>query len=257
LMTYIPMIIGVNLSEFFSLSEIYLFNFFALLSFFITGLSYYAKLFSVKTSLISQKQFWTWFLPTTFIFLGYSVFIFRGNLTLVNFLSSSSDDLYDVRFSGRDIEAQNPLVGYLILWLSGAFLPFIFGHGLVNKNRTMVIISAIGQIILYMTMANKAFILSIFFMWLIYWMLKKKTHFGIIFGMTLSLFTIVFTASQEYFSEILKLIFFPLASLYLVRTIGTSALTSNLYYDFFKSNPHTYYSHVSIINKFVTYPYGN
>ena len=257
LLTYIPMVVGVSLSDYFNLGEIYLFNFFALFSFFLTGIGYYFKLLTFKNFLVSHKTFWTWFWVITCIFFGYTIFVFRDNLKVIDLFASNSAELYDFRFSGRDIEAQNPLVGYLILWLSGAFLPFILGYGIVYKKTIFIICGIIGQVILYMTMANKVFILSVIFMWLIYKILKNKIPFGIVFGIVISLFTIIFTLSQNEFSDTFKLIFFPFASLFLVRTIGVSALTSSLYYDFFKINPHTYYSHVGIIGKYINYPYKN
>ena len=255
LMTFIPMIIGVSLSNHFTTNEIFRFNFFALLSFFITGVGYHIKLYNFRASLLNRRIFWNYFSIITLIFFGYTIFIFRNSLTFVGIFASNSSDLYEFRFSGRDIEVQYPLVGYAILWLSGAFFPFILAIGIVNNKKIMILISIIGQIILYMTMANKAFILSIFFMGIVYYFMKKTKNFGATLSMFLCFFTFLFTFSQEYFIDDLKLIFFPFTSLFLIRTIGVSSLTSSLYYDFFKNHPYTYYSHVSIFNKFITYPY--
>jgi hypothetical protein len=254
LMTFIPMIIGVSLSDHFNFNEIFKFDFFVLISFFITGLGYYIKLYNFKPSLLHRKIFWRYFFLITILFLGYTVFIFRNSLTFVGIFAS---DLYDFRFNGRDIEIQYPLVGYIILWLSGAFFPFILAIGIVDKKKIMILISIFGQVILYMTMANKAFILSIFFMWMIYYFMKKTKNAGATLGIFLCFLTFLFTFSQEYFIDDLKLMFFPFTSLFLIRTIGVSSLTSNLYYHFFKTHPHTYYSHVSILNKFIPYPYKN
>lgn len=254
LLTYIPMIVGVGLSPKFSFIQILLFQLSCLGSFSLTGASYYFKLIKIKEKYIPKVNFWFAFYSAMTLMLLYVVYIFKGNFKLV---SPFDEDLYDLRFLGREVANGDKLVGYFTQWLSGAFLPFLLAIGIVYHKKILILISSIGQIILYSTAANKAFILSIIYMLGIYYITKKTSKFGLFLTFFLIGIVIFLTFTQIYSEDDFRLITFPVASIILMRTISISTVNAINYYDFFLNNPFTYYSHINIIGKFVNYPYGD
>ncbi|RXM55234.1 hypothetical protein BOQ60_25610, partial [Chryseobacterium sp. CH1] len=54
-----------------------------------------------------------------FTMLAYIVFLYRDNLTFVNILAS--EEVYQTRFAGQEIQEQAAFAGHIILWLSNAF----------------------------------------------------------------------------------------------------------------------------------------
>lgn len=254
LLTYIPMIVGVSLSPKFSFIQILLFQLSCLGSFSLTGAGYYFKLIKIKEKYIPKVNFWFVFYSAMILMLLYVVYIFKGNFKLV---SPFDENLYDLRFLGRDVSNGNKLVGYFTQWLSGAFLPFLLAIGIVYNKKVLILISSIGQIILYSTAANKAFVLSIIYMLGIYYITKKTNKFGVFITFFLIGIIIFLTFTQLYFEDDLKLIFFPVASIILMRTLSISTINAINYYDFFLNNPFTYYSHINIIGTFINYPYGD
>ena len=254
LLTYIPMIVGVSLSPKFTFIQVILFQLSCLFSFTLTGAGYYFKLIKIKEKYIPKFNFWVAFYSAMFLMFLYVIYIFKGNFKLV---SPFDENLYDLRFSGRDVAEGDKLVGYFTQWLSGAFLPFLLAIGIVYKKKLLILISCIGQIILYSTAANKAFILSIIYMVGIYYITKKTSKFGIFLTFFLIILITFLTFSQIYFEDDFKLIFFPITSIVMLRTVSISTINAVNYYDFFSNNPFTYYSHINIIGKFIRYPYGD
>ena len=254
LLTYIPMIVGVSLSPKFTFIQVILFQLSCLFSFTLTGAGYYFKLIKIKEKYIPKFNFWVAFYCAMLLMFLYVIYIFKGNFKLV---SPFDENLYDLRFSGRDVAEGDKLVGYFTQWLSGAFLPFLLAIGIVYKKKLLILISCIGQIILYSTAANKAFILSIIYMVGIYYITKKTSKFGIFLTFFLIILITFLTFSQIYFEDDFKLIFFPITSIVMLRTVSISTINAVNYYDFFSTNPFTYYSHINIIGKFVRYPYGD
>ena len=254
LMTYIPMVIGISLAGYFTLEQVYFFNFTLLASFFLNGIGYKIRLYNLKRPYLNTKLLWSIvFIFSAFLFT-YTVYIFRGNLKLVGLFS---DRLYEARFSGREIEAVSVLVGYFILWLSNAMFPIMFGFGIVKKKYLLLIFSIIGQFILYMTMANKTFILSMGFMLFIFFIYKYSKIFGFAFTLILTAPLLFLSFTQAYLQGNVKLFFLPFSSLIVTRALATSTFTSIYYYDFFKDHPYTYFSHINIINKVIQYPYSD
>lgn len=254
LLTYIPMIVGVSLSPKFSFIQILLFQLSCLGSFSLTGAGYNFKLIKIKEKYIPKVNFWFAFYSAMILMLLYVVYIFKGNFKLV---SPFDENLYDLRFLARDVSNGNKLVGYFTQWLSGAFLPFLLAIGLVYNKKILILLSSIGQIILYSTAANKAFILSILYMLGIYYITKKTTKFGLFVTFFLIGIITFLTFTQLYFEDDLKLITFPIASIIMMRTVSISTINAINYYDYFLHNPFTYYSHINIIGTFVHYPYGD
>lgn len=255
LFTYIPMVVGAYYDEKVPYEEKWLISTAYLFGFAILCVFYKVKLVSFGSNNLQSKYFWTVFYGVTFLMLGYIVLLFRDNLSFANVFSS--EDVYDIRFSGQEIQNQSALAGHFIMWLSNAFFPFILSVGFVEKNRNKIIIGIAGLIIMYMTMANKQFLFSILFLFLIYRLFKssqvrKLTYF--VFYITLP--AVVLLLLTKYVDlPVVNEVVFALSGIYLLRTVFTSTMMSVYYNTFFQSHPFIYFSHITGINKLVDYPY--
>jgi hypothetical protein len=256
LLTYIAMIVGVGFSSNFNLGQIYTFELLTLFGFFLNGIGYEFKLYDLSSKVkLNNTLFWVIFGVVALLLMGYVFYIFGGQMTLVN---PFSEDLYDQRFKGRDLQ-EGTGAGYPVMWLSGNFFPFMLVYGFFRKKNIPIIVSTIGQVILYTTMADKSVLLNVIFMFLIYYLCKKELYFGYTFALIFTILAAFFTATQVMFEETFSASFWSLTNLLLIRTIGVSSLTANLYYDYFLDQPLTYYSHVNILRDFLPYkyPYGD
>lgn len=252
--TYIPMIIGSSLDAKFMSKDPYIINIFYLLGFYLLGISYKFPLKTINVRNINVKYFWTVFYVVTFVMFFYVVYLFRNSLTFADIFASEA--VYDTRFSGQIIQNDSLIAGYLIIWLSNAFFPFLLSVGLVNKDKTKVIIAIIGMIVMYMTMANKQYLFSIFFTYLVYKLFTIKHELKITFFLLLFLipsFLLVYLQTQNDFNIVVHF----LSGIFLLRTIYTSSVMSIYYNLFFENHPYTYFSHVSGVNKIIEYPYND
>lgn len=252
---YIPMVVGVFFDKKIEFNDKGLISFSYLLGMIMLCSLYKLNLLRFRPNRISTKYFWSILYSITLLMLLYIVIIFRDNLQFGNIFSS--DKIYDIRSSGKDIQDKAFLAGYIILWLSNALLPFILCVGFVEKNKIKVIVGVLGLVILYMTMANKQFLFSILYLYLIFKLfnssdLKKITKF--------LLYITVPTAFLLVFSHFVNLPFinetiFILSSIFLLRTVYTSTMMSVYYNVFFEHHPYLYFSQINGINKFVDYPF--
>jgi hypothetical protein len=251
-LTYIPMILGVSLSVHFDKFQIFSFDLAAACGLYANGICYKFKLITFKMVRLEKKVFWSFFFTIVLILSAYIYSVFGASLSLVN---PFSEFLYDKRFEGESIE-QGTYVGYAILWMAGAFFPFLFAYGLFNKKIIYIILSIIGQTYIYLTKADKAFLFSFVFLLLIAVLIYRTKYPGIYFTLIMALFTATITYIETKTTAILALIFFPIASTFLLRLTGVSSFTAEIYYRFFEDgNPYTYYSHINLLQNVLKYPY--
>jgi len=217
----------------------------------ITGLSYVFPLFGFRAPRISHHTFWWCFALISLGSIAWILAVFRNNLSVVSFL-----DIYDLR-SGADDLMQSSLVGYAVMWLSSAIAPFLMGWGLYHKRLTLFLTGALGQVLVYSCVGTKASITSIVFMAAIFVLLRVgRSPFGLKLiwgllglGITLSIFGGVNSVNPGLLKSLLLFLVF-------MRTLSINGLATAQYYDFFLRNPVTYFSHVKVINAFVSYPYS-
>jgi hypothetical protein len=254
LMTYVPMVVGVGYAAHFSDNQVMLFDISTLVAFLINGIFYFIPKLSIKNLHIGKTQFWTGFGFILFIFVAYVLYIYNGALSFSNPFGNSID-LYDKRAEGGSI-GKGTAVGYPIMWTVGAFIPFLFAYAIYTKKYYLILLSIVVNLILFMTAADKAFLFAFFWLILFYFLSKRTNYLGYAFALFFGLITFFITLGQVFGSSAVKLGLFPITTTVFVRLTGVSAYTATIYYNFFdQNNPYTYYSHVSIFNKFITYPY--
>lgn len=220
--------------------------------FWIIGLHYLFRIKGLQIKRLEANLVKNTIVVSTIIISLIVVIVLRGELRIVvNIIDS------EAILAQRFLENTNRgKIAYPIAMMSSILLPFLLIYGLFFKNRVYILLSILGQILLYSIGSNKAYILSIALMLLVYFLMKRTTrYFGlrIILGTCFLLLPLV--SSQLYLKGELQEKLSPLTALIMVRTVGISSVNFSVYHYFFNSNPLTYYSHVSIIANLVEYPY--
>jgi hypothetical protein len=214
---------------------------------------YKLPLLVVKGHSLSGKTFWRVFWCGTAGLIIYLLTVFGSHFQLADF-----QDIYDVRSASSElVEASgSAFAGYAQMWLSGFILPFIFSVGVFRRNWSFVAMAAVGYLYLLGIGGSKSTMLAMVYLSAIYLLVRDggrnaSLKIGICFS-GLLLFPAVLDpagvaggAIDTWYVAIIHSRIFTIPQL----SIGQ-------YYDFFKSNPLTYGSHITGVNLLVTYPYS-
>jgi hypothetical protein len=216
----------------------------------ITGASYLLPLFSVRPVEIPRRLVWTVFGGIAVVLSVWMVAIFHNHFQIVSFL-----DVYDLRDAANDV-AEGSQVNYAFMLLSGAINPFLMGYGLYYRRGWLFSAGALGQLLVYSIGGTKGSILSILFVSGLYFLMKAgKLPFGI--KVISGPFVLLGAMCLSYVwvgydpGPIHEIVLFVV----LGRLLSINGLLTAQYYDFFQSNPLTYFSHIKVVNLFVHYPY--
>lgn len=206
----------------------------------------------IKLPEMSPKLFW----PIIFAIWGAIALLvmitFSGSLQFVGM-----DDIYIQRFAGSDVISSNAIARYGIALLASAIDPFLIGAGLYTRRYWMVGLGAIGQIMLFGTLAARSVILSPMFVVGVYLLgdrqhcLRGSTLMAGLLGLVAV--TLPFMLTYDPLAGIMN----QLLSLLYLRTFLISGALFGIYDQFFTNNPLTYFSYNNLISIFVHYPYGN
>tara|TARA_R100000541_G_scaffold22356_1_gene32294 strand:- start:4476 stop:5819 length:1344 start_codon:yes stop_codon:yes gene_type:complete len=182
--------------------------------------------------------------------LGLTVIQFHSIMRLV-----SIEDVYDQRFASADLSI-NKLSAYLLNWLVFVFSPLLLALSIKHKKLSFALLASILCLAVYMVNGSKialvAFFMPIVLHRLLSWGLLKKPFLFILFPMIFLLPPILLIAVLETeLSDALKLVISQLS----MRAFGVQAVGFTQYVQFFEQNPHTYFSHVTGINRLVDYPF--
>jgi O-antigen polymerase len=244
---YVPMFVA--LSEPTHIIELML-TFF--ISFFIISLTYRFQLANWTFTETSSARFWYVF-STLGMALGFVVFFaFRHQLSVVSFL-----DVYNLR-SDADAIMTGTGLNYPLMLLSGAVDPFLMGYGLCQQRKSVFLLGALGQLLVYASLGTKGSIASVIFIPALYFVLRRgprqfvvKLTWGVVaLLVALCLLTYVAGADPGTIESVILFIVF-------MRTFGSPGLLTAQYYYFFSQNPQTHYSHITGVNWFLHYPYSN
>jgi len=195
-----------------------------------------------------KKIMFTIIISITIVLTLYVVFLYQDNLRLVSF----GEEVYKLRTENNKY-GTGLIAGYLSSWLSVVFIPICLAYGLIYKKKLFFIVACISSLIIYMATGSKGIILFpfLFFVCNIFFKLvfKKNIYIKIVFILFIFLLILFFIPDSAYIIRAAK-------SIIMWRTIGNGGYLTIWYYDFFSKNPHTYYSHINIINAITeNYPY--
>lgn len=213
---------------------------------------YRVPLLRLGPARISRRAFWEGFSLIAAALAIWMIVVFRGHMQFLSF-----NNIYDLRDIQNDV-SEGTLVNYAFMLLTGAFNPFLMGCGLFYRRKWLFLAGVFGQLLVYSVGGTKGSILSIAFIYGFYALFRVGRH---PFALKLVFGTLVLVgglcasyALAGYDPEPLKLHSVALFVV-LMRTFSSNGLMTAWYYNFFQSNPHTFYSHVRGVNWFVHFPY--
>jgi O-antigen polymerase len=219
------------------------------MGFLVMGLSYRLPLWRTRALHLPARALWRVLGAVFALLVVLLMAVFGDHLHFVSF-----NDVYDLRDAANDIT--NPFADFAYMLLTGAVSPFFMGYGLFYRRRGLFLAGAAGQLLVYCVGGTKGSILSIVFISGMYLLLRvRRISFALVFSLSclalLALFAGAYLAAGKEPGVALSVALFVVFS----RTLGMGGLLTAQYYDFFQSNPFTYWSHLKIVNWFVHYPY--
>jgi hypothetical protein len=205
------------------------------------ALSYRIKLLNLPRYPVRRNLFWVIFLITFLLCNALLLVIFRGNLHF-----ASLKEVYTVRAGAGKIGTESFGIAYVSGALSSVMNPFLIAYGLGLRQRKLIALGFLGQILVYTTAAMKSVLISPVLIIVFYYSLKRDRgdwapKVALLFTSLFCVLTILVIGKQEG-------IFFNLASATLLRSFAMPGLFIGQYQYFFETFPHTYLGHVNGIN---------
>jgi hypothetical protein len=218
----------------------------------VSGVGYLLPLYAFRGASVRRSAYWSGFTLLTVVCTVWVLIMFRNNIHLVSF-----GDVYELRESASDLEA-GTLLNYPLMWLYGAINPFMIATGLFHKRIWLLLAGVLGQILVYSSMGTKASVLSIVFIFGIYFLLRKgRFPFAVKFTWGIVALFAVLCLLHVLWADEPGLLLSLMMFLVFFRSFGLAGLETGQYYYFFQHNPHTYYSHIKGISWLIHYPFHN
>jgi hypothetical protein len=218
----------------------------------IIGGCYTVPLLRLDPAGISQRAFWKGFGLSAGALAIWMIVVFRGHMQFLSF-----NNIYDLRDVQNDL-SEGTLVNYAFMLLTGAFNPLLMGFGLFYRRKWLFLAGVLGQLLVYSVGGTKGSILSIAFIsgfYVLFRVGRQPFALKLVTGTLALVGGLCWSyALAGYDPEPLQMHWVALFVV-LMRTFSSNGLMTAWYYDFFQSNPHTFYSHVRGVNWFVHYPY--
>lgn len=214
--------------------------------FFLVGKLKYKNPIKLSTPILTPK----WIFIITILLNLYLLFHFRGNIRLPSFA-----DVYDLRSENNELSSTGGM-SYIILWLTYFFMPFNLAYGLVAKKYLVFILGCLTGLFIYMTTGAKMAFFFPLFSYGFYLLFRNgkiaKLYIFLAGGLATLLIVPILLGLIFPDNEVLQWT----NSILLIRTVGNGGLLTYWYDIFFTTHPHTFLSHVNIINVFTNmYPY--
>lgn len=228
-----------------SSSDLYLLNLAFFVSFYILGLVYRVPLRKISGPKLSKRAWWAFIAVTGGILYLAVMAVYGGRLQLAGLYN------IELRLASRSLDTAF-FTGYGQIWLANVINPMLMALGLFRKKPLLFLLGAAGQILLFMTVAAKAWLLSIVLLPLIFLVLNtRKGKIGLRFMIGTSgllLGTIILKIYNSPFSSSVQ-------DLIGFRLFSDPGFATAVYSDFFSKNLWTHWSHLKGISALVKYPY--
>lgn len=185
--------------------------------------------------------------------------VFIVSILILRFYSimhfSGIEEVYEQRERASDLGVGS-LYGYLILWATYLIAPLMIATGLTGGRNFYLILAFFLLTVVYMITASKITFVIILLSLSIHYFnkfgLRHRMYLLFCVPILPMLLSISFDLANDNSLG-------PVASYALdqivVRGIAIQPMIFNLYLEFFATNPHTYYSHVTGVSWFLDYPY--
>jgi len=244
---FVPLYAGLDTPAEISLLMVTLYAGFA-----VMGGCYQVPLLRLNPARISRQAFWKGFGLIAGALAIWMIVVFRGHMQFLSF-----NNIYDLRDIQNEL-SEGTLVNFAFMLLTGAFNPFLMGCGLIYRRKWLFLAGILGQLLVYSVGGTKGSILSIAFISGFYVLFKASRSpfalklvlgtLALVGGLCVSYVLAGYDpAPLQWHSVALFVV--------LMRTFSSNGLMTAWYYNFFQSNPHTFYSHVRGVNWFVHFPY--
>ena len=223
-----------------------------LLGMIILGAIYRIPCTPLRRQEMSKLQYW---LSISLLLLGaYGImFAIFGRSLSLSALTMATEAVRDQRYNASEDIVSIPLVGYCLNLPAWAINPILMAYGLWRRRPLIFLLGASGQLLLFSVNAVRGVLATIPLFLGMYCLLKVRLRipFGSLFMWCLAggvfLSTLIgLAAPREVKIQI---------SAAAIRPLISPAYTSGLYYEFFKFNPKTNFSHVKGISYIVEQPY--
>jgi len=167
--------------------------------------------------------------------------------------------LYEVRYSD---EAAGVLVQRFAVLYVFCFGGLFFSLCLMFKRKFLAVLTMLVYVVCYGLLQYKAAILAPFWFAYIYVLVKyfnrtSAIKYYLALAIPLYVGVVVFMLFPSGANAGGNLLEFAFLGLVVFRLYGVTANATGLYYTYFQSHEHTYWSHITGINFFVDYPYGD
>lgn len=205
----------------------------------------------IQPPTVPPQFFWLCFLTLWALMMGISLYGFRDQLHF-----AGASDIYDQRFSVTSI-ATNPVIRYSLMFCANAFNPFLIAYGLHKRRWGWTLLGVIAQILLFMTIAFRATLLSPIFIAGIYFLFDRRNQFkDKLFLILLVVVVISMMPLMQFYDPKAGLLGNFLSLIYL-RILMISGMTFGVYDNFFSMYPVTYFSNSAFLGHLIHYPYGD
>lgn len=231
----------------------YGFSIFSLMClFFLTDNHYIGKkFFYLPRKLLPVKIIYVLTFTVILILLVFNI----GNLRFVNIITQR-ELMYEMR--GELAENALPGSGYIIFWLSNAFLPLLLIYSLKKKDKKKYFVIIGAYLLVFMlTMQKSTFILP-FLLTIVYYYTQKHPNGIIYYSHSFIIGSLIIISAILYIFQSTNEIAFGIAAVIFYRTMCVSGHLFSMYIHFFENNPYTLYSHINIVNVLTKYyPYDD
>jgi hypothetical protein len=216
----------------------------------IVGSSYKFPTLRIGQSAIERRLFWILLYGVVLAVDVWIVVAFRGSLHFVGF-----EDVYTVRGAAAHLLESAGVLGYAMLWSSGALNPYLIASGVFENNKFRIGLGAAGQALIYAAAAHKAALVSILFIPVLAAFFQRKPRRLLLkFVLGAVVLLLVLTIGLQLNPSNVEIRWTGIVVVY--RTLALPGLLTAQYQDFFSRSPHTWFSQYTPFKDLLSYPYG-
>jgi hypothetical protein len=218
----------------------------------IMGGCYRVPLLRLRDVRVSRRAFWKGFGLIAGALAFWMIAVFQGHMQFLSF-----NNIYDLRDIQNDV-SEGMLVNYAFMLLTGAFNPFLIACGLFYRRKWLFLAGVLGQLLVYVVGGTKGSILSIAFIsgfYVLFRVGRQPFALKLVFGTLALVGGLCVSYVLAGYEPVPLQLHWVALFVVLMRTFSSNGLMTAWYYNFFQSNPHTFYSHVRGVNWFVHFPY--
>jgi hypothetical protein len=150
--------------------------------------------------------------------------------------------IYETRLLAREILGETKL-GYFVTALAYSINPFAISYGLISGRLELVILSSIGEIVLFGWEGMQTFLFIPLILWVFYFVAFKMKRLD---PMTLIILFIALIVSMFGIDSLIFGAKYILTSLATRRLLFVPGLLSSAYFDFFSSHPYMMWKYSKI-----------